>query len=155
MIASTETIENPAFYLAGIAVRTTNQNGQSEKDIGALWAKFMGEGVLQQINNSATDDIYCVYTDYETDFTGPYTALLGCKVTSIDNQPESITSLTVPAGKYRIYNLSGKFPENVHQAWTEIWNSSVERVYTVDFDLYCANAESFEETRVAIYLAVK
>ncbi|HZV12359.1 MAG TPA: effector binding domain-containing protein, partial [Candidatus Kapabacteria bacterium] len=30
------------FNIIGISVRTTNQNGQSQKDIGELWEKFMG-----------------------------------------------------------------------------------------------------------------
>jgi hypothetical protein len=28
------------FEIVGIAVRTTNQNGEAEKDIGALWKRF-------------------------------------------------------------------------------------------------------------------
>jgi len=155
MIDKIKTIEKSGFYLAGITVRTTNQNGQSTKDTGGLWTKFMNEGILQQINGRVNDDIYCVYTDYESDYTGSYTTLLGCKVISIDDQPDFIECLNVPAGKYQGYSLSGKFPENVHQAWNEIWNSDVDRAYTVDFDLYSANAKSFEETEVKIYLAVK
>jgi predicted transcriptional regulator YdeE len=155
MIASIETIEQPAFFIAGIAVRTTNQNGQAVTDIGSLWTRFMTGGILQQIEGRITDDIYCVYTDYETDHTGSYTTLLGCKVHSVDNQPADFSKLTINAGKYNIYSLSGKFPENVHEAWVEIWNSGVERSYTADFDRYTANAKSFAETEVKIFVAVK
>jgi len=155
MISTIETIEQPAFYLAGITVRTTNQNGQSIKDIGELWTRFMSGGLLTQIEARITDDIYCAYTDYETDHTGFYTTLLGCKVSSLDDQPGGMSGITVPAGKYHVYSLSGKFPENVHQAWVEIWNSDIKRAYTVDFDCYGANAKSFAETEVKIYLAVE
>jgi len=155
MIDQIKTIEKSGFYLAGITVRTTNQNGQSTQDIGGLWTKFMSEGILQQLNGRVNDDIYCVYTDYESDYTGSYTTLLGCKVISIDDQPKEMECLNVPAGKYLAHSLSGKFPENVHQAWNEIWNGDADRAYTADFDLYSANAKSFAETEVKIFLAVK
>jgi len=155
MIEKIEIIEQPAFYLAGISVRTTNQNGQSQKDIGALWARIMKDNLLQKINDKVSEDTYFVYTDYETDHTGFYIALIGCKINSLANITEGFTGIIIPAGNYQVYSLSGKFPENVHEAWQEIWDSDVERQYTVDYDLYNANAKSFEDTEVKIYLAVK
>ncbi|HEY4325322.1 MAG TPA: GyrI-like domain-containing protein [Mucilaginibacter sp.] len=154
MISKIETSQRPEFYLVGISVRTTNQDGQSQKDIGDLWTRFMNEGLLQQINDRASDDIYCVYTDYETDYTGPYTAILGCRVNTLSHVPDGFTGITIASGKYQVYFLEGKFPENVHLAWQEIWNSNVSRAYSADFDLYSANPKSFEETEVKIYLAV-
>lgn len=136
-------------------MRTTNQNGQSQKDIGALWSRIMKDDLLQKIKDKASDDTYCVYTDYETDHTGYYIALIGCKINSLANITEGFIGMIIPASKYQVYTLSGKFPENVHEAWQEIWASDVERKYSADFDLYGANAKSFEETGVKIYLAVK
>ena len=150
-----ELTSRPELLLAGITARTTNQNGQSQKDIGGLWQRFMAEGVMQQVEGRLSDDIYCVYTDYESDYMGYYTTLIGCKVSSFDNLPEYLTPLTIPAAKYQVYTLSGKFPDKVHHAWQEIWRSDVNRAYTADFDLYHANAKSFEETEVEIYLAVE
>jgi|SRR6185503_16102762 len=155
MITKIETIELPAFDAAGIAVRTTNQNGQSAKDIGALWTRFMSENLGAKINDKAPADIYCFYTDYESDHTGHYTALLGCKVNSLAHVGAGLSGISVPAGKYDVYSLGGKFPENVHLAWQEIWGGSTDRAYTFDFDLYSGNAKSFEETEAKIYLAVK
>ena len=154
MITKIETIEQPAFEVAGITVRTINQNGQSKNDMMALWTRFMTDNLKQQIEDRASDDIYCFYTDYESDHTGYYTALLGCKVNSLAHIPDGFSGISIPAAKYQVYSLAGKFPENVHLAWQEIWNSEVNRAYTVDFDLYSANAKSFEETEVKIYLAV-
>ncbi len=72
------------FTVIGIAVRTTNKNGQSAKDIGALWNKFMSEDILSQIPNKIDNTIYSIYTEYEGDYTQPYTTILGCKVKSKD-----------------------------------------------------------------------
>jgi len=155
MIVKTETTEQPSFYLVGLAIRTTNQNGQSQQDIGGLWGRIMQQNLLQKIEGKVSDDTYCVYTDYETDYTGAYTCIIGFKVSSLDDIPEGFTGITIAAGKYEVYYLEGKFPDKVHLAWREIWASDVSRAYTADFDLYSANAKSFEETEVKIYLAVK
>src|SRR5690606_1631514 len=68
------------FYVIGISIRTINENGQSAKDIETLWGKFWGEEIQKQIPNKVNDNIYAVYTDYETDFTGPYTTIIGLPV---------------------------------------------------------------------------
>jgi len=155
MIDKTEIIEQPAFYIVGLSVRTTNQNGQSQNDIGGLWGRIMQNNLLLKIEDKVSEDTYCVYTDYETDYTGFYTTIIGCKVSSLDKISEGFSGITIAAGKYHVYDLSGKFPENVHAAWQEIWGSDVKRAYTADFDQYAANAKSFEDTEVKIYLAVK
>jgi predicted transcriptional regulator YdeE len=68
--------------------------------------------------------------------------------------PNEFVSLTIMADKYQVYFLTGKFPQNVGEAWKHIWDDAIDRKYTADFDLYSANAKSFEETEVKIYLAV-
>jgi predicted transcriptional regulator YdeE len=155
MITGTEIIEQPAFYITGVSVRTINQNGQSKKDMMALWTRFMTDNLVQQIKDRVSDDIYCVYTDYKNDYMDFYTAVLGCRVNSLEHIPNGFTGINIPAAKYQVYSLAGKFPENVRLAWQEIWDSNVSRKYTVDFDLYSAGAKSFEETEVKVYLAVK
>jgi len=150
----TEIIEVSPLYLAGVTVRTTNQNGQSQKDIGDLWGRIMQGNLLSKIEDKLSDDTYCVYTDYESDYLGAYTCLIGHKVASPDHVPDGFTGITVEGGKYQVYELDGKFPEKVHAAWQEIWKSDVNRAYTADYDVYNANAKSFEETDVKIYLAI-
>jgi predicted transcriptional regulator YdeE len=154
MIAKIEILHQKAFCVAGIAIRTSNQNGQAQKDIGGLWSRFINEELCNHISGKVSDDIYCVYTDYETDHTGPYTAILGCRVNALIRLPNGFTGVTIPEGKYLEYLLAGKFPEKVTEAWQEIWNSDIDRKYTADYDLYSADAESFEKTESRIYLAV-
>ena len=113
MIAKTEIIEQNGFSIAGISVRTTNQKGQSQKDIGGLWTRFTNENLQQQLQNKTSDDIYCVYTDYETDHTGFYTAILGCKVHSLTQIPDGFVGITIVPDKYQVYFLEGKFPQNL------------------------------------------
>lgn len=149
-----ERVKLPQFFVAGIAVNTTNQDGQSEKDIGDLWTKFTTGNMAQQITGKLSDDIYCIYTDYESDYTGRYTAVLGCKVESADDVNHSFFTALIPAGDYQVYKPQGRFPENVGHTWKQIWQTDIDRKYTADYDCYKAGAKSFEETEVEVYLAV-
>lgn len=142
------------FFLVGISVRTTNQGGQAMKDIAGLWNWFMSEHVLQQIVNRLSDDIYCVYTDYESDKDGFYTAVLGCKVATKDNIPEGLICITVPPGSYNRYVAKGALPQVVGETWHQIWTSDIDRRYMADFDVYGAKAQSPGDAEVEVFVGV-
>ncbi|GAA3972624.1 GyrI-like domain-containing protein [Mucilaginibacter dorajii] len=149
-----ENIHSKGFFLQGISVRTTNQNGQSAKDIGDLWGRFMADDVIEKIEDRITDSIYCIYTDYESDHTGPYTAVLGCPVSSLDNMPAGLISVTVPASEYVRYIAKGRLPDCVAETWQEIWNTSFNRTYKADFDVWGEKAQNPEDAEVDIYVGV-
>ena len=144
-------VKTPGIFIAGIAVRTTNQNERSQTDIGSLWTKFMTENIATQIESRVSDDIYCVYTDYENDHTGWYTAVLGCQITEPDESGGMFTAL-IPKGSYRVYKPEGKFPDCVADTWRQIWCDCPARSYIADYDLYKAGAECFEKTKTEIYV---
>src|SRR4051794_8038186 len=114
---SFERVSNPEFFVTGIAVKTTNQDGQSQKDIGDLWSRFTAENLAGQIDGKLSEDIYCVYTDYESDHTGWYVAVLGCCVPEASSIPHGFFTALVPAGDYHVYKPKGKFPDCVANTW--------------------------------------
>jgi predicted transcriptional regulator YdeE len=142
------------FLEAGIGIRTTNKEGQSQTDIGELWGKFMVDHLADQIPGKLSDDIYCVYTDYETDYNGAYTVILGCKVSSVAQLPGGFVDALVPGGKFMVFQPEGPLPESVAATWQDIWQSDIERAYTADFDMYYADPES-RQTPVEIYVGIK
>ena len=154
MIAKTQIIDQDELYVVGICIRTTNQNGQAQKDIGELWARFMQNELLTKIADKVSDDIYSVYIDYESDYMGPYTTILGCRVNSLTNVADGFTGAAIASGKYMSHTLSGKFPDIIGEAWQGIWQSNINRKYSADFDVYLAGAKNFEDTKVKIYVAV-
>ena len=89
-----------SFAIIGIAVKTSNQNGQSGIDIPALWHKFMAEAMLEKIPHKIDNTLYCMYTDYEKDHTQPYTTILGCQVKNLDSIPDGMTGKLVKNGNY-------------------------------------------------------
>ena len=110
MIVKTEAVNVDEFFVAGITVRTIN-NGQSRHDMTALWEKFARDPVFRKLENKVSNDIYCVYTEFETDHTGHYTAILGCKVKSLALVPDGFTGIVIPEDNYLVYHLAGKCPQ--------------------------------------------
>ena len=143
------------FHVIGMSVRTTNENGKSAQDIPALWATFMGEGTLAKIPNKLSDDIYCMYTDYEQDHTRPYTTLVGCKVSTLENIPEGMTGKTIETETYTKFVAMGDLAQGaVLDTWMKIWKSDLPRTYTADFEVYGPNARNPENAEVEIWIAV-
>lgn len=144
------------FKVVGISVRTTNKNGQSAKDIGALWNRFMAEGVLEKIPNRVDNTIYSIYTEYEGDYTKPYTTLLGCKVTSMETIPEGLVAKTFEGGSYIKFVAKGDLTKGaVYESWSKIWNTDLDRAYTADFEVYGEKAQNPADAEVDIYVGIK
>jgi len=145
-----------SFPIIGIAVRTSNANGQAAQDIGQLWNRFLSENVIAQIPNKASGEIYSVYCEYEGDHNMPYTCLLGCKVESMDDIPEGMKAITIQGGDYKKVTTRGSMKEGfVYQAWDKIWQSDLNRNYQTDFEIYGEKAQNPEDAEVDILVGVK
>ncbi len=144
------------FYIVGISVRTTNQNGQSAKDIEALWGKFWGEEIPKQIPNKLSDDIYAVYTDYETDFNGPYTTIIGLPVSSLKDIPKGFAGITIETAQYQKFVSKGKMPAAVFNTWLEIWsNKNLKRAYKADFTIHGKKYYDGDNAEVETFISVE
>ncbi len=144
------------FYVLGISVKTTNKNGQSAKDIGELWQRFMAGKIIDKIPNKLDDNIYCLYTDYQGDYTEPYTVILGYKVNSNASAVEGMTLKKVNGGMFTQFVAKGNLTEGaVYNEWAKIWNISADRVYDTDFEVYGKNAMNPENAEVDIFVAFK
>lgn len=145
-----------SFFIIGISVRTGKENDQYATDIPALWGRFMGEGLSNKIPNKVAEEVYCAYTDYESDHNGAYTTVLGCKVSSLEQIPEGFIGLAVPGGDYAGFTAKGNLNEGaVVQAWFNIWESDLDRCYATDFEVYGAKAQNPADAEVDIYVGTK
>jgi predicted transcriptional regulator YdeE len=100
--------------------------------------------------------MYCVYTDYEEDHRKPYTTVLGYKVKDLDTVPEGLTGITVPGKMFEVFTASGNLAEGaVFKEWTKIWNASINRAYSGDFEVYGAKSQDQEKAEVDIYIALQ
>lgn len=149
------TMEVNSKKIIGIAVETTNQNGQAGEDLGKLWGRFFE--VSDQIPNKKSDQIYSVYTHYETDYQGKYTAIVGYEVTSLQRIPDGFIGKEIGGGRYEKFIAKGEMPQAVMQSWESIWSKDEElnRAYTADFEVYGEKSRNGKESEVEIFIAVE
>jgi predicted transcriptional regulator YdeE len=144
------------FMIIGISVRTTNENNQSAKDIADLWGKFMSENVLGAIPNKIDNEIYSIYTDYDSDHTKPYTAMLGCKVSNLNSIPDRMIGKSFEGGNYVKLSAKGDLMKGlIVNMWTEIWSMDLNRAFTTDFEIFGEKAQNPNDAEIDFLIAVK
>jgi len=144
------------FQVIGISVRTTNENGKSAQDIGNLWNKFLTEGVADKIPSKIDKSILSVYTNYEGDCTKPYDTILGCRVSSLEDIPEGMVGQSFDGGNYAKFIAKGDLSKGVvYSTWIEIWEKKLDRVFTVDFEIYGEKAQNPADAEVEVLVAIK
>ncbi|WP_404811570.1 GyrI-like domain-containing protein [Capnocytophaga canimorsus] len=147
---------NNTFKIIGIAVRTTNANGQAATDLGKLWGQFMSD-TISKISNTISEEIIAIYTDYESDYQGAYTAIIGKKVSSLDEIPNGMIGREFPATKFQKFIAKGEMPNAVMQTWKTIWeqDATLHRAYHYDFEVYGEKSQNGDESEVEVFVSVK
>ncbi|WP_316735094.1 GyrI-like domain-containing protein [Pedobacter aquatilis] len=144
------------FKIIGISIETTNQNNQAAADLSQLWGKFYNDQVFNRIPNKESEDVYAVYTEYESDYTGKYTTIIGQRVNSLDNIPDGLVGKEIKNEKLLKYTAKGEMPQAVVETWQEIWSEDAElnRAYVADFEVYGAKAQQGADSEVEIFIGV-
>ncbi len=147
-------IELQSFILSGISIRTSNseQTQPSKATIGGLWQRFMGQGLVDKIPNKLPDSpLYGVYSDYESDATGQFTATVAVAVSAAT---PAFDTIEVGGGLYLVFEASGAIPQSVIEAWGRIWpffeaSKEWKRRFAEDFEVYR------NQDKVEIYIGVE
>lgn len=147
----------PSFNIIGIAIETTNENAQSAQDMGIIWERFFSEAITKQIPNKINEAIYAIYTNFETNFTGKHTAIIGYKVTDLENIPDGLIGITIQGGNYQKFVAKGTMPNAVITTWKEIWakDQVLNRSYQADFEIHGAKAQNGVNSEVDIFIGVQ
>lgn len=137
-----------AFFVAGPSIRTSFE--RAGEDIGAFWGRCMGEAFLKRLPYIGVGDVmYAVYCDYESDYRGAYTMVLGVPVDAQTKLLEHSHRVEIPRGRYARLAFSGEPKTVVWGAWkhvNEVWNRRGQRRYAADFERYSLAA--FREKHV-------
>ena len=149
-----EIVELEEKVVVGIKVKTTNQEGKSIQDIGLTWQKLF-TGVYEKIQNKLNNKTIGLYTEYEGDYTKPYTFIAGAESNKSIEDNEEIVSTIIPKGKYAKFIITGDVQNSVGQAWQEIWNMNLKRKYTCDFEEYQNNSEDMQNQEIHIYIGIE
>ncbi|NIK79114.1 putative transcriptional regulator YdeE [Paenibacillus castaneae] len=158
---SANIIINPALQLVGISARTTNnEEGGPNGKLPELWNTYFRSSIAERIQANNGHLLYGLYTDYESDASGAYTALLGHERGDAEHPiPEDLKLVSVPEAHYMVFKTKkGPVQEVVLQAWQEIWSlfehSAIKRAYTGDFELYDTRNFNPNDAEAEIYIAV-
>ncbi len=149
-----EIIELEQKVITGIRIKTTNQDGRAMQDIGITWQRLFADGIYNKIPNKVNGKTIGLYTEYEGDYTKPYTFIAGAEVSKEVQIGEEIESIIIPKGKYAKFVITGDVQNSVGQAWQEIWNMDLKRKYTCDFEEYQNNSEDMQKQEIHIYIAL-
>jgi predicted transcriptional regulator YdeE len=103
----------------------------------AAWATFLQTNASAKIKNrSLPPTMYVVYSDYESDWRGEYSYLIGCGVTRPGTVPEGMELRKIPARTYAVFTAKGRMPDEVLAVWSLVWLSDLPRTYSFDFEVY-------------------
>jgi predicted transcriptional regulator YdeE len=126
--------------------------------IQKYFRQALGEVIPNRKNPGTT---YCVYTDYESDFTGDYTYFIGEEVKFEGDSMEGFSSIIIPAQNYaKFTSKPGIMPEVCIDMWQNIWKMKSgelggKRAYLADFEVYDKRALDPSKTVLDIYVGVK
>ncbi|MFM7427086.1 MAG: GyrI-like domain-containing protein [Elainella sp.] len=160
-------VHQPERMMMGVEVQLTPEQTvqPGSADLVKIWNRFLTEQMLDDIPDVINPQIlYGLYADYSNSspvrhcrpaLTQFSTILIvATEVSSIDNPPEGMVGLAIPAADYLMFS-AGQQP--ALRTWQQIWSyfaevatceSAHRRAYTIDF-------ERHEADRVDIYVAVQ
>ena len=156
--------ELPEIKLLGILCRTNNtaEMNISSAKIAPTIQKYFRQAVGEEIpNRKNPGTTYCVYTDYESDFTGDYTYFIGEEVKFVGDSMEGFSSIIIPAQNYaKFTSKPGIMPEVCIDMQQNIWKMESgelggKRAYLADFEVYDKRALDPSKTVLDIYVGVK
>ena len=156
-----KTLHNPVT-IAGYQVRTSNAAElASTGKIGPLWQRFLAENLAATIPNRTSNDLYAVYSNYQSDENGAYDYLIGSPVSTIDNLPAGITFAALSTGEYAVLTTDkGPIANVLQSAWREIWPLSPEdlggrRAFLADYEIYGHRAADPNNAEVEIHIGIE
>ena len=116
----------------------------------------MSENIVSKIPNKIGNDVYSLYTEYESDCTKPYTTILGCKVENLDNVPNGMVGSSFKGGNYIKTSAKGDLMRGmIVNHWAKIFEMDLERVYSADFEVFGEKAQNPSDAEVDFYVSVK
>jgi predicted transcriptional regulator YdeE len=109
--------------------------------VPGLWRRFAREGLDGRIPNRAGTLTTCaVYSGYQGQDRDGYRCLVGVEVTSLDQVPEGMVGLVVPAGAYLVFAARGQMPGALAATWDRVGaffeHAQVGRAWTADLEVH-------------------
>lgn len=140
-------------YFIGLELRTNNE--ECSLAMPKHKEQFFRENIVSKIPNKINADILALYTNYAGDHTKPYSWILGCEVSHLEQVPEELVGKVIPQSSYAVFTTQGEFPQGLIAVWQDIWKTELSRLYTSDFEIYPSDFDPQENPEVKVYIAIK
>lgn len=156
----------PAFYVIGYTVRTTNSNGQNNRDIPAFWQRYLQEKLGRNLESAALSNAefgICESIDLETD---EFNYVIGVEAKEGAVVPEGAVRRSYPEQTYAVFTTPRvkleQFTESIQSTWCAIFSewfphSGYEHAGGIDFEYYDERcwSDRNELVEMDIYIPVK
>lgn len=139
-------MQEEGFAVVGLSKLVRNDDPAA---IGALWETFHSNNIRTKIGVDASEDVYCVYHDYEGGFMDPYRMTIGYRA-SLTDAPEGLHIAEVPRQSVVTYEVKGPQPQSLISQWQAIWSGDLNRVYLADYDVYDATDPKAISVKVGV-----
>ena len=155
-------LESPKL-IAGIEVRTKNSEEMSSNGkISKLWERFFIEDIKSFIKDKVSENIYCVYSNYESDHTGEYNYLIGYEIKNVQKFDNSkIIIQKIETSKYSLIETEkGQIQKVLVDAWEKIWKMDTvelggKRLFKTDYELYPNIQSQPDELFANIFICIE
>jgi len=161
-----EIVKLEELKLVGITARTNNaslfESNPETNKVAATVQKYFHNRLAEQIQErKCPGKTFCVYTNYESDFTGDYTYFIGEEVNSFEALSDGFDAIIIPQQTYnKMTNHPGPMPKVCIDMWKAIWSMKPfelggERNYIADFEVYDERSHDHHNVILDIYLGIK
>ena len=148
-----EVVQLTEKQVAGLKIRTSNDDPQMIEKIGAIWQRFYGEGIEASLAGRKNDKCIGLYSDYENSAAGDYDVMVGCEVAAGTSQPEPVATKTIAAGKYAKFVVHGDVQQAVGDFWMKLWGMELDRKFGSDFEEY-QPGEDMANAEIHLYISL-
>lgn len=114
-------VEQAAFTLVGIKQAFSYVDGENLREIPKMWQEAYSSGTedrLLELNNGAIRGLLGVCVDQTEIEEKQMEYWIG---TAFDGEtPEGLSSITIPASKWSVFEVQGPMPESIQSLWKQI-----------------------------------
>lgn len=148
-----EMVQLTEKQIAGLKIRTSNNDPQMSEKIGTTWQRFYSDGIEASLAGRKNDKCIGLYSDYENGVAGDYDVMVGCEVEAEASQPELVEAKTIAAGNYAKFIVHGDVQQAVGDFWMKLWGMELDRKFGSDFEEY-QPGEDMANAEIHIYISL-
>ena len=140
--------------VAGVRMRTSNNDPDMCRSIGATWEKFIQEGIYSAIAGKKNGKSIGLYTNFEQEEKGRYDMLTCCEIEAVSTLPKGVDREVIASGQYAKFVIHGPIPKILTEFWSKLDALGLKRKYSSDFEEYQEGCD-MENAEIHVYISLQ